>query len=224
MTVNIANIQGYVLTHPNNNVNVANIQGYALVSPPSPIALRTIGGYAMGMPPNSVQLRSLNGYALTPFSKLPAGVTGATSLMAMILAKAKSTRPATHFNLGAVEVGTITDYNTKVKVTPTALAKLSGEMYFHYNRIYMNRLPDLSSVVIGAETTTRALISKINAVSDVQLTADDIVDEAISSEMSVVTIKAAPTSYIFVPGTTISVGKDLPPFSSAFTDPTIRWS
>jgi hypothetical protein len=203
---------------------VSNVQGYVLMIPPAPVRLREVRGYVMGAPPLSINLRSVAGYAMATYIPLPKGQTFATALMTMILARAKSVRPATHFNLGAVEVGDVVGYNSKVKLTPTALAQLSGEMYFHYNRVYMNRMPDLSSVVVGSETTTHALISKINTLTGMQLTVADIVDEPIDSEATVVSIKAAATSYLFVPGTSVSVGSILPPLSSAFTDPIIRWS
>lgn len=223
MTVNIASVQGYALTRPAMGAKLANVQGYVLMSPPAPIRLREVRGYAMGTPPLSINLRSISGYAMAPFNALPT-TAPATALMAMILKLSKSIRPATHFNLGPVEVGSVEGYNSKVKITPTALAKLSGEMYFHYNRVYMNRMPDLSSIVVAGEATTQTLIPKINTLTGMQLTAADIVDEPIDSEAMVVTITAASTSYLFVPGTTASVGKNLPLFSSLFNDPFIRWS
>lgn len=224
MTVNIASIQGYALTRPAMGAKVAAVQGYALMTPPTSVMLREVRGYAMTTLPLSINLRTVGGYAMVPFQALPKAQTPATALMAMILAKAKVTRPASHFNLGAVEVGDVAGYNSKVKLTAQASAQLSGEMYFHYNRVYMNRMADLSSIVVGSEATTHALLSKINTLTGMQLTTADIVDEAISSEAMIVTITAAPTSYLFVPGTSTNVGQNLPPLSSAFTDPIIRWS
>lgn len=204
-------------------VNISSIQGYALANPPAAVQLRDIRGYAMVQLPANVQLRSIGGYAMVPFGYLPKGQTPAVALMAMILTQARTTRPATHFNLAPVEVGTETGYDTKVKVTPTALALLGGEMYFHYNRVGMNRMPDLSSIVIGDSANTHALIAKINTLTGMVLTTSDLVNEDIPAGIPEFTLKAAPTSYLFVPGTQCQVG-NTPILSAQFKTDTITWS
>lgn len=204
-------------------VNISSIQGYALANPPSAVQLRDIRGYAMVQLPAVVQLRSIAGYAMVPFNALPKGQTPAVALMTMILTQARTTRPATHFNLGAVEVGTETGYDTKVKVTPTASALLSGEMYFHYNRVSMNRMPDLSSIAIGSAANTHALITQINALTGMVLTTSDLVNEDIPAGTPEFTLKAASTSYLFTPGTQIQVG-NTSILSDQFKTDTILWT
>lgn len=224
MPVNIANIQGYALTRPTSPVNVASIQGYALANPPAQVQLRDVRGYAMVTLPTTLQLRSVQGYAMVPWRNLPLGQTPAVALMALILLNLKSVRPSSHFNLGAVEVSTDDPaYNSKVKVTPTPAALLSGEMYFYYNRIYMNRLPSLSSIVIGSAANVHALIPQINALTGMQLTTSDLVNDAIPAGYPEVTLTAASTSYLFVPGTQIQIG-NTPDLSAQFKTDTILWS
>jgi hypothetical protein len=223
MPVNIANIQGYALTRLASPVNIANIQGYVLANPPAPVQLRDIRGYVMVTAPAPVQLRTINGYAMVPFQDLPKGKTAAVALMDMILVRLKSARPASHFNLGAVELGTETDYNAKVKLTPNAVALLSGEMYFHYNRIYLSRMPSLSSIVIGSAANTHALIPAINTLTGMQLTTNDIVNEDIPAGYVEVTLTAAATSYLFIPGTQCQVG-NTPSLAAQFKTDTILWS
>lgn len=204
-------------------VNVASIQGYALANPPASVQLRDIRGYAMVTLPATVQLRSIGGYAMVPFGYLPKGQTPAQALMALILLQGRTTRPATHFNLGQVEVGTETGYDSKVKVTPTALALLGGEMYFHYNRVNMNRMPDLSSIVIGSAANVHALIPQINTLTGMQLTTDDLVNDAIPAGYPEITLTAASSSYLFVPGTQIQIGNTAT-LASQFGTDTILWT
>lgn len=204
-------------------VNIANIQGYALASAPAPIQLRDIKGYVMVTPPAPVQLRSILGYAMVPFLNLPTGQTPAQALLAMILKLSRTVRPATHFTLGVPEAGTESGYDTKVKVNPTAAALLSGEMYFHYNRVYMNRMASLSSIVIGSAANTHALIPQINTLTGMQLTTSDIVNDVIPAGSPEVTLTAASTSYLFVPGTQVQIG-NTPTLASQFGSDTILWS
>lgn len=223
MNVKIANVQGYALTRPAIGAKLANIQGYALMYPPAPIRLRSVGGYAMVALPLSINLRSINGYAMVPFQGLPLGQTFSAALIALILRLSKIVRPASHFNLGAVEVGDVTGYNSKVKLTPTPTALLSGEMYFHYNRVYMNRMASLSAIVIGAAANTHALIAQINTLTGMVLTTADIVNDVIPAGAVEVTLTAAATSYLFVPGTQIQIG-NTPTLSSQFKTDTVLWT
>lgn len=223
MPANISSVQGYALTRLASPVNVAGVQGYVLANPAAPAQLRDIRGYAMVQLPATVQLRSIGGYAMVPYWTLPKGQTPAQALMAMILQQGYLNRPATHFNLGAVEVGTETGYDTKVKVTPTALALLSGEMYFHYNRANMNRMPDLSSIVIGNAANVHALIPQINTLTGMQLTTSDLVNDAIPAGYPEITLTAASTSYLFVPGTKTQIG-NTPTLAAQFGTDTILWT
>lgn len=223
MTVNIASVQGYALTRPAQGAKLANVQGYAVMTPPANMRLREVRGYVMGVLPLSINLRSIGGYAMVTYLPLPKGQTPAAGLMAMILAQAKIVRPASHFTLGAVEVGSVQGYNAKVKLTPNAAAQLSGEMYFHYNRVYMNRMADLSSIVIGAAANTHALLAQINTLTGMQLTTSDIVNDPITAGSVEVTLTAATTSYLFVPGTTVQLG-NTPTLASQFKNDTVLWT
>lgn len=223
MPANISNVQGYALTRPTAPVNLASVQGYALANPPAPVQLRDIRGYAMVTLPAQIQLRSISGYAMVPFGYLPKGQTPAQALMAMILLQSRTSRPATHFSLDPVEVGTETGYDSKVKVTPTAAALLSGEMYFHYNRVPMNRMASLSTIVIGSAANVHALIPQINTLTGMQLTTGDLVNDNIPAGSPEITITAAATSYLFTPGTQIQLG-NTPILSDQFKTDTILWS
>lgn len=204
-------------------VSIASVQGYALANPPAQIQLRDIRGYSMVTMPAAIQLRGIGGYVMVPFRTLPTGQTAAAALMALILTLSKTVRPASHFNLAAVEVSTLTGYDSKVNVTPTASALLSGSMYFYYNRVNMVRMPDLSSIVIGSAANVWALIPQINTLTGMQLTTNDLVNDIIPAGYPEITLTAASTSYLFTPGSQCQIG-NTPLLSAQFKSDTILWS
>lgn len=173
--------------------------------------------------PAAIQLRGIGGYVMVPFRTLPTGQTAAAALMALILTLSKTVRPASHFNLAAVEVSTLTGYDSKVNVTPTASALLSGSMYFYYNRVNMVRMPDLSSIVIGSAANVWALIPQINTLTGMQLTTNDLVNDIIPAGYPEITLTAASTSYLFTPGSQCQIG-NTPLLSAQFKSDTILWS
>lgn len=208
MTVNVAEIHGYALTHPTLQVKVAEIHGYALVASTRPSAIRSLQGYALGVPPQTVGIRALNGYALVTINPLPK-VTGKAALMTMILAAGKTVRPESHFSLGVPEVYNDPNaaYSARVPLTALPVSQLTGSMYFYYNRVPLNRIGDLGSLTIGSATTTHGLITAINTATGLALTTDDIVDTPITSGATTVTLVAASTSYMFIPDSTLTYGR-----------------
>lgn len=223
MSVNISNIQGYALTRDAMGAKVSNIQAYGLIKPPAPLSMRMFNGYAMTQPANTVALRTLNGYAMVPFAKLPTGANGASSLMALILQKSKSVRPASQFSLGPVEVSTEPGYDSKALLTAQPSSLLSGSMYWYYNRSPMSKLSsagNIAGITIGAAANTHALISAINTATGMVLTTADIVNTAIVAGSVEVTLTAADTSYIFAPGSTVNIGFT-PTLASVFKSDTL---
>ena len=223
MTIDVASVQGYALTYPTPTFDVAEVHGYVLATPPAPASLRSIQGYAMGQPATSLALKGIQGYAAAPFNKLPAGVTAAVALMNLILAKAKNNRTANQFTLDPVELGTRTDYDSKVKLTALPVSLLQGSMYWHYNRIPLARIPDLSGVVIGGVLTVNELLTKISTAAGFTLSVGDFVNDAIPAGAVEITLTAAATSYIWQPGTQVQLGTT-PALAGIFATDTILWS
>lgn len=223
MTTDIASIQGYALTYPTPTFDMAEIHGYALTIPPAPMAAKSVAGYVMGVPATSPSLKSVLGYAMGAYNKLPAGVTAASALMSMILAKAKNNRTANQFTLDPVELGTRTDYDSKVKLTALPVSLLQGSMYWHYNRIPLARIPDLSGVVIGGVLTVNELLTKISTAAGFTLSVGDFVNDAIPAGAVEITLTAAATSYIWQPGTQVQLGTT-PALAGIFATDTILWS
>lgn len=222
MTTDVASVQGYALTYPTPQFDVAEVHGYALAIPPAPSAVRSIQGYAMGQPATSLALKGIQGYAMQPYNKLPVGVTAAVSLMAQILAKGKNNRGANQFTLDPVEVGTRTGYDSKAKLTALPISLLQGSMYWHYNRISLVRIPDLSAVVIGGMLTVNDLLPKISTAIGFTVVAGDFVNDAIPAGAVEITLTAAATSYIWQPGTQVQLG-NTPTLASLFKSDTILW-
>jgi len=223
MTTDVASVQGYALTYPTPTFDVAEVHGYALATPPAPVALRGIQGYAMGVPAPNLALKGIQGYAMTNYNKLPAGVTAASALMTSILAKAKNNRTASQFTLDPVEVGTRDGFDSKVKLTAQPVSLLQGSMYWHYNRIPLARIPDLSGVAIAGVLTVHALLAKISTAAGFTLTTDDLVNDAIPAGAVEITLTAAATSYIWQPGSQVQLGTT-PLLSGLFGTDTILWT
>jgi len=223
MTTDVSSVQGYALTYPTPIFDVAEVHGYVLATPPAPVALRSLQGYAMGQPATSLALKGIQGYAMVNYNKLPAGVTAVSALMSSILAKAKNTRTANQFTLDPVEVGTRDGFDSKVKLSAQPVSLLQGSMYWHYNRIPLGRIPDLSGVAIAGALTVHALLTKISTVAGFTLTTDDLVNDAIPAGAVEITLTAAASSYIWQPGTQVQLGTT-PTLASKFVTDTILWT
>lgn len=223
MTTDIASIQGYALTYPTPTFDVAEIHGYALTLPPAPIGVKSVAGYVMGVPATSPALKGVLGYAMGAYNKLPVGMTAAVSLITQILAKAKNNRGANQFTLDPVEVGTRAGFDSKVKLTALPVSLLQGSMYWHYNRIPLARIPDLTGVVIGGALTVNDLLAKISTVAGFTLAVGDFVNDAIPAGAVEITLTAAATSYIWQPGTQVQLG-NTPTLAGLFATDTILWT
>lgn len=93
--------------------------------------------------------------------------------------------------------------NTKVKITPTATAKLKEEQYIYYDRINFADLQKGQTLIIAdaAQANTSALVAAIQTAYGIQLAAEDYIAEAIPAGAAGVTrgvvFKAAATSLIY---------------------------
>lgn len=145
---------------------------------------------------------------------IPKGVLGTQALLDLIAARSLTTRPSSHFTAGVPEVlAGDANYNTRVLVAPTAPAKLSGQMYFRYNRVTLDKIQMTANQFdIGTATSVSALLPTLNAASGMSLTMDDLVEATIPATATSFTLTAASTSRLFIPGSTFKVGLFAPPF------------
>ena len=224
--VEITNIQGYAAITPARQVEVTNVQGYASITPARQLALRDVRGYALAQGFNQVSLRSIGGYVLaTAPPPLPLGVTGKQAVLNMIAARSKITRPSSDFTIDAAAPLTGDElFNSKVKAYATASSGLLGNMTFRYNRVKLERMNVVSNAFdLGTATTIYGLIPALNAASGLVLTTDDIEDGPIASSETAVTLKAKASSYWFIPGDTLVIGKVLPSLNIPISSDTIDW-
>jgi len=177
----------------------------------------------MGQPSPNLALRAIQGYAMVTYNKLPVGVTAAAALMSQILAKAKNGRTANQFSLDPVEAGTRDGFDSKVKLNALPVSLLQGSMYWHYNRLPLARIGDLSAVVIGGVLTVNELLTKLSTAAGFTLVAGDFVNDAIPAGAVEITLTAAATSYIWQPGTQVQLG-NTPTLASLFGTDTILWT
>jgi len=224
--VEITNIQGYAAVTPVRQVEVTNIQGYAAVRKPAVVSMRDLRGYAMASGFSQVALRTVGGYVMTtPAAPLPLGVTGKQAVLNMIVARSKITRPTSDFTIDAATVLTGDEsFNSKVKTYAAASSGLLGNTTFRYNRVKLDRINIVSNAFdLGTATTIYGLIPALNAASGMVLTTDDIEDGPIASTDSTVTLKAKASSYWFIPGDTLVIGKALPSINIPISSDTIDW-
>lgn len=224
--VEVTNIQGYVTITPARQVEVTNVQGYVLYTKPNQVSMRDLRGYVMASGFSQVGLRTVGGYVMTtPASPLPLGVTGKQAVLNMIVARSKITRPTTDFTIDAPAILTGDDFfNATVKANATASSGLLGSTTFRYNRVKLSRMNLVSSAFdLGLATTIYGLIPALNAASGLVLTTDDIEDGPIATTDLTVTLKAKASSYWFIPGDTLVIGKSLPSINIPISSDTIDW-
>jgi hypothetical protein len=199
---------------------------YTFQKSPSQLSLRRLGGYAMAKQPAQLSARQIRGYAMcTPFTPLPAGLTGQQAVLAMIVAKSKTIRPTTDFTIDASTVLTGDPlFNSRVKATATSASGLFGSYTFRYNRVALSRMGlTSSSFDLGTATTIYGLLPAISAAAGITLTTDDVEDGVIGAGDLTVTLKAKASSWWFIPGNTLVIGKTLPSINVPISSDTIDW-
>lgn len=140
----------------------------------------------------------------------PSGASGINALKQLITNRSNPARPDTHFDIGVpVALTGDSTYNSRVLVKPTILAKLSGQMYFRFNRVPLNKMLDVSGskVTIDGITKVSGLLAKLSAASNLSITMDDLVEADIPAGSVATTLTAASTSRFFIPGTTLGIGQ-----------------
>lgn len=102
--------------------------------------------------------------------------------------------------------------NSKTQIATKAGAEPSVDLEVTYNRLQLQKLFSLRSKQFedAGETTTHQLLAKLSARAGITLTADDIIDEAISRTGDApyaVTLKSQPTSYQIFGDLALTVGE-----------------
>lgn len=158
-------------------------------------------------------LRSLDVYAMYGLNNLPPfGSPGQAAIIAAINKEQGSSILARQVVVGPPSAAVAGDtlYNTSVTLTSVANQGFSGSYVFRYNRAPASAAGAVSNLVVPGNgtfsvTNTHALIPLINAATGLTLVAADIVNESIPAGSNSVNVKAASTSYFFLPDSTFKV-------------------
>lgn len=187
---------------------------------PTPVKVGAIQGYALVAVAASMRTASIQGYALVRTPNLP----NFTIAPQAALLAAMNKQYARSFTLSQVSFGPPValvgdqDYNTTTLLTPNRTSGYSGTKTMRYNRVDLalaisGKDPALPTTGMGS--TLWASLAAINTKYALALTTADVVDRSISGQ-SGITITASDTSVLFIPGTTMRIGSQIPTMSAAF--------
>lgn len=141
---------------------------------------------------------------------IPAGKKASETLISAILATASTAGKAVTAADFTLEdpVAITGTKNTSVKATASNLDAVSGTQTFRYDRKTIASAGYLFTAPIetgSGNTSVLAQLAKINALTGIVFEARDLVDTPIADGDNQVTLVAASTSYVFIPGTTLTI-------------------
>lgn len=180
----------------------------------------------------SVAVRQLIGHAWAEDTSKPLpNLAGQTALLNLINANSNRTFTLSQISLDVPAVATASPYgNTSVVVSALGPSNLSGAVTVFYNRQPISRALGGGGwpfSAISSATTISALLPQINTFFGTTLVAADIVDGAVAAGASSVIITIASGSYMFIPGSTMTLAGAvntvlLMPFDGANGSTTIK--
>lgn len=187
---------------------------------PTPVKLGSIQGYALTSASVAMRVGAVQGYALVRTPNLPNfALSGQAALLAAMNKQYGQAFTLSQVSFGApqVLVGD-QDYNTSTLLTPNRTSGYSGTKTMRYNRVDLALAlsgKDPALPTSGMGTTLWASLPAINTKYALSLTTADVVDRSVTG-LSGITITAADTSVLFIPGTTVRIGSQIPTMSAAF--------
>jgi len=184
------------------SVKLGSIQGYALVAPAVAVKVGGVQGYALVRTPN------------TPNFTL----SGKAALLAGMNKQYKSAFIDTQVSFDPPQaLVNDPDYNSSVLLRTNRTSGYSGTKTMRYNRV------DFALAMVGKDSTLPTTgmgstvftsLAAINTKYGLALSTDDVIDAPISG--GGVTIVAANTSWLYLPGTTMRIGSQIPTMAQAF--------
>lgn len=158
-------------------------------------------------------LRSLDAFVMYGVNNLPPfGSPGQAAILTAINKEQSISLLARQVTFGALTPTPVNDtlFNTYITLTSVVGQGYKGTFTVRYNRVDAALSTVLNNLVLpGGQTiavaNTHALIPLINTTTGLSLVTDDIVNEAIPTGSKSVSLKAATTSYFFLPGSTFKV-------------------
>lgn len=148
--------------------------------------------------------------------------TGQQLLLDLINAESSVALDFTTLSFGTPQpnVGPGLPRNTKLVVTALPNDSFSGTKEVKYDRIAMAKpfaTPLTLGFTVDVATTTHALLSAINTAHNVKLVPGDVVNNPVAANAKTVRLVAADSSYLYRPGTAVSLGDKEPVIASAVT-------
>lgn len=186
------------------------------------ISIRHVGGYALVSPNPDVNIRHVGGYAIySPPSTLDRTKTGMALLRAMIMKETLIAFKESDLVFAAPQNNTTQrDRNTMIVVTPFQIP-YQGNATFFYNRIrFEDYFPDKAwKLTVAQNTTLHTLLPAINVAYGCNLVTSDVVDQAVSKDITTMVLTAAETNVLCLPGSVVRLGTlpQDPPLSSVVT-------
>ena len=167
------------------------------------LTIRSAPSYALTQSLPNVQLRQVIAYALVdPRPELPSGKSGAELVKEMILALTTHSFPEGSMQIDPPATSADPKGNSTVLVTALDGSQLTGSMTFFYRRLPIDealgeRIPQ-GSIVPTNYANSHAMLADLIALTGIELRPNDIENLPVSGGS--VTIRAASSSYFFVPG------------------------
>jgi hypothetical protein len=190
-------------------VKLRNTPIYVAVQPPAKADVRKVSGYALVTPPVQALVRKISGYALlSPVPITYLRMKGATALLTAINKEHNKTLTTAQVSFGDPSAAVSEKYNAQVAMIPNPTWDYGGQMVFRYTRYPLGNAFDSANPAMpaGSQTTVHGRLAAINATYNLNLETRDIVDGPVSASATGFVLTAASTSYLFVPGSKVTVG------------------
>lgn len=204
-------------------LSLRTITGYVFSSIDPQTSVRKATTYALVATPKVTTIRKTAAYALTrqavPLTK---GKTSLEQLFALINVASKATVfTPSNLSVTTVIAESYQGYNTKVKVAATLqTVGYSGWSYLRYNRVSISRSFEDSLEIgftVATDTTVYGLLGQLNTAHNLKLAPEDVVDKPVKAGAKTLVLTAATTSYLYRPGSTVTLGVIEPKLASLVT-------
>lgn len=171
--------------------------------------LRSVLGYVVQNTPVGGTLRNIQGYAAQSVPALQKPIGGNTSLYTFINIASTFKWTTTNSALGSpVSDDSVAGVNTSIVLTARPVSGYKGSLVLRYRRRDLLDAFQSQQAVIqspSADTSVHALLGTINTAYGYELTTSDLEDTAVLAGATSLTLVVASGSYMFVPGTQITL-------------------
>lgn len=162
-----------------------------------------LGGFALHRQIEPAFLTRIGGFILVGETALPKDIEAKMAVEDMILELATEGLVRGDLVIGPPEVTDQFNRNTRIEVTWPGNPVVEGSVYFYYNRVGVGELKLPPGFALQEETSSYQLLPRVRSVTGIWIVEDDFVD---LPQGNGVTMRAAASSYFFIPGSQIIVG------------------